>query len=123
MAPTLAAVFTAKSAEFKFFGRSMPLPMQIPIMQGWCCVCWEAAPSSLDVWFTVSANHAYSERPQARWVVRFDYFYWRQQGIIWTDVRGVFCGLLYSFHFLLASCVVERTHNDGLSKENVASRR
>ena len=36
----------------------------------------------------------------------------REHGVVWVDVGGFSCGLLDSFHFFLATCVVDRADDD-----------
>jgi hypothetical protein len=77
-------------------------------------------PISLDIGLAVAANYTNSECPQACWIVRLDDFDGWQQGIVRADVCRVFGGLFDGFHFLLAPGMVKWTHNNGLSKKDVA---
>jgi hypothetical protein len=44
----------------------------------------------------------------------------RQHGIVRSNVRGVFCGLLNSFHLFFAACVVEGTDDDWLAEKDIS---
>jgi hypothetical protein len=75
---------------------------------------------SLDVWLAIAADHANSECSQTCWIVRLDNFDGWQQRVVRADVCRILGGLFNCFHFLLAPRVVKRTHNNGLSKKDVA---
>jgi len=77
-------------------------------------------PSSLDVRFSYTTNNANPQCPQAFWVVGPDHLDRWQQGIVCANVRRIFGGLFNGFHFFLARSVVEGTHDNGLSKEDVS---
>lgn len=74
---------------------------------------------SLDIRLAIAADYANSERSQTSWIVGFDDFDGWQQRVVRTDMRCIFGGLFNSFHFLLATSVIEWTYNDRLSKEDV----